>query len=127
MIKTCLIAEHDPWDIQLLRLYAERLGFQVVQVFEAQDVLPIARQTRPDVIILEAELPGYAKCHEVICALKADPVSYASAVVVFSRPKEYDLSSEAGMEIVYLTKPATLEGFQSALERTGVWSASESS
>ena len=27
MAKTCLIAEHDPWDIQLLKLYTAQLGF----------------------------------------------------------------------------------------------------
>ena len=48
MARTCLIAEHDPWEIQLLKLYAERLGFGIAQSFETQAVVPLARQAHPE-------------------------------------------------------------------------------
>ena len=47
MLRTCLIAAHDPWFIQLLRVYSEESGFRVVQAYEGQDVLPVIHQNLP--------------------------------------------------------------------------------
>jgi hypothetical protein len=89
----CLIAEHDPWDIQLLKLYAERLGFGITQSFETQSVVPLARQAHPDVMLLKADLPGTLGCQELLCQLRSDPATQQTAI----------------------------DGLQACLERAGVW------
>ena len=120
MDKTCLIAEHDPWDLQLLRLHAERLGFSVVHVFEAQDVLPAASQTRPEIIILETDLPGKLACQDIVCSLQSDPATSQVAIVLFLHSGER-LADQARPTRVYcLQKPATYETLRSAFEQAGV-------
>ena len=107
MVKMCLIAEHDPWDIQLLRLYARDLGLDIVQVFETQDVLPIARQARPDVILLEVELPGKIDCSAVIRSLRSDPTVSGTAIVLISRFDRDPIPSSDAAGLECLQKPAT--------------------
>jgi len=121
MAKTCLIAEHDPWDIQLLKFYIERLGFGVTHSFETQSALFLAQQSSPDVIILEAELPGAFGVPEVIRRLRADPTTHGTAIILVSGiDREGPLCDEAvGMET--LRKPATYDGLRACLERAGVW------
>ena len=84
MIRVCIIAEHDPWEIRLLTVYADRLGLQTIQAFESQDVLPLARQEQPDVILLESSLPGALKSHEVLRALQSDDTTRDIPVVLLA-------------------------------------------
>jgi len=121
MAKTCLIAEHDPWDIQLLKLYAERLGFGITQSFETQAVVPMAQQTSPDVILLEVDLPGTFEYQEVVRRLRSDPTTSKAAIVLISPldRNAVDCGEETGLETLH--KPATYDGLQACLERAGVW------
>jgi CheY-like chemotaxis protein len=121
MVKVCLIAEHDPWDIQLLRLHAEGLGLDVVQAFETQDVIPIAKQVHPDVILLETELPGTIECPEVLRRLRSDPAVDKIAVVLISWSDQDPVSSGDAGGLECMKKPVTCEGLRTCLERAGVW------
>lgn len=125
MVRMCLIAEHDPWDIQLLRLYAEQLGFDVAQSFETQTVVPLVRQTHPAVILLEAELPGTFGYQEVIRQLRSDPDTSGTVIILVSR---FDHDPALCSQITCLEtllKPATFSGLQDCLERAGVWQPSD--
>ena len=121
MAKTCLIAEHDPWDIQLLRLYAEQLGFGTAQSFETQAVVSLAKETCPDVILLDVELPGTFGYQEVIRRLKSDPKASEIVVVLVSRFDRDRVSCGDAAGLEALQKPASCEGLQACLERAGVW------
>jgi CheY-like chemotaxis protein len=115
MAKTCLIAEHDPWEIQVLRLYAERLGYQTVQVYETQSVLPLAEQAKPEIIVLEAELPGTMDSLEVVRALKTHSKT-CSVAILFLTTLDRRAVEEAGIEVEScLQKPATYRAFRKAL------------
>ena len=69
MCKTCIIAEHDPWEIRLLRIYVERLGFRLIQAFDGRDTLRLACAEQPDVIVLDADLPGTPAGADLLAAL----------------------------------------------------------
>lgn len=122
MVKMCLIAEHDPWDIQLLRLYVEQLGLRVVHVFEAQGPLPLVRQERPDVILLETELPCPVQCHDIICSLRSDPAANHTAIVLFSHRSERGADQASAARVYCLQKTGDIRSVRAAFEQAGVLS-----
>jgi CheY-like chemotaxis protein len=115
-----MIAEHDPWDIQLLRLYAERVGYQVVQVFQTQDVLPVAKQARPEIIIVDSELPGTLSSLEAVHSLTTDPDTGSAAVLLLSVLAELSLEGANSDIQASLQKPVTYGAFLQALTEAGV-------
>jgi DNA-binding response OmpR family regulator len=121
---TCLIAAHDPWFIQLLRIYSEESGLRVVQVYEGQDVLPMIFQEKPVAVFLQADLPGRIKGWEVLHLIKLDPVACHIPVLVFSWPAHMS-AEDAPVSLIdgaaaHLQEPVTYEIFQDALKKVGV-------
>ncbi len=127
---TCLIAAHDPWFIQLLRIYSEESGFRVAQVYEGQDVLPMIYKEKPVAIFLQLDLPGKIKGWEVLRFVKADPVGCQIPVLVFSWASQgaADESTTALIDgaAAHLQEPVTYEIFQDALYKAGVGGAPSS-
>lgn len=120
MSQTCLIAAHDPWIIQLLRIYAEEGGFQVVQAFESQDVLPLVHSHHPLVVFLADDLPGQIRGQDVLTQLRSDPLTWRMPVLVFSR-QEQDAPLEVAQEATAcLSEPITYEAFLGGLKKVGV-------
>ena len=120
MSKTCIIAEHDPWDIRLLRIYAERFGFRLCQAFDGTDVLRLAHTEQPDVIILDGELPGALRGAVLLQALKADHATRDIPVVLFSW---FDDGMTFGLGVetpIRLQKPATYKAFEAAMADAGI-------
>lgn len=81
---TVLVVEDEPTQRAVIAAQLRKAGHVPVMVALGEEVLPAARQTRPDVILLDVELPGingYAVCR----LLKADralagiPVAFLSA------------------------------------------------
>jgi CheY-like chemotaxis protein len=124
MPRTCLIAAHDPWFIQLLRIYTEESGFRVVQAYEGQDVLPIMRHENPAALLLQVDLPGQVKAGELLGLLRADPAFCHIPVLLFSWENNAgdsfaDLTDET---TAYLQEPVTYEAFSEALHSAGICS-----
>jgi len=53
-----LVVDDDPHIVELVKVYAEREGFQVVAVDHGDHVLAAFNQEQPDVIVLDIMLPG---------------------------------------------------------------------
>lgn len=74
-------------DSKFLRLATERAlaraGYEVSTAADGEDALQIARQKRPDLILLDMLLPKMPG-PEVLKALKKDPATAAIAVVVLT-------------------------------------------
>ena len=120
MYKTCILAEHDPWEIRLLRVYAEKIGYRVTSAYEGQEVMPLARQEQPDVILLEENLPGAVDSKGVLHLLRTDRDTHDVPVIVFTwlgRPAARQAIPNADG---YLKKPATYEAFLAALAEAGL-------
>ena len=66
MPRKILIVDDDKKTVDLICLYLEREGYQVLTAYDGQEALAIARQRQPDLIILDWMLPkidGPAVCH----------------------------------------------------------------
>jgi DNA-binding response OmpR family regulator len=118
MPQTCLIAAHDPWFIQLLRIYTEETGLRITQVFEGQDVIPMIRRESPAVLLLQMDLPGQIKSLEVLQSLKNDPKTSQIPVLIFSWQGMVDGLVEG--VATHLQGPITYEAFVEALRKVGI-------
>ncbi|BBH70981.1 DNA-binding response regulator [Actinoplanes sp. OR16] len=100
-----LVADDDPKHAQLIRLYLEREGHQVLTVGDGRAALDQARARRPDLIVLDVMMPlvdGLDVCR----ILRAE--SDVAIVMVTARSAENDML--LGLDIGaddYLTKPVS--------------------
>ncbi len=120
MPKSCLIAAHDPWLIQLLRVFANGSGFDVIQAFEGQEVLPIARQALPIVILLQMDLAGQLRGWEVPGELKTSPDTHDIPILAFSWSGQNLDQGCANDSVTFIQEPVTYESFINALHKLGI-------
>jgi DNA-binding response OmpR family regulator len=82
MVKV-LVADDDEDQRFLITRVLQRNGFQAIPVENGADVVSIARTERPDVILLDVQMPdqdGFVTCRQ----LKGDPSLAATPVVFLS-------------------------------------------
>ncbi|SNR66091.1 response regulator transcription factor [Actinoplanes regularis] len=105
-----LVADDDPKHAQLIRLYLERDGHQVLTVGDGRAALEQARARRPDLLVLDVMMPlvdGLDVCR----ILRADPdreLAGVAILLVTARAAESDML--LGLDIGaddYLSKPVS--------------------
>ncbi|MEU4427459.1 response regulator transcription factor [Actinoplanes sp. NPDC024001] len=100
-----LVADDDPKHAQLIRLYLEKEGHQVLTVGDGRAALEQARSRRPDLVVLDVMMPlvdGLDVCR----ILRAE--SDVAIVMVTARSSENDML--LGLDIGaddYLSKPVS--------------------
>ena len=105
MTARILIADDDPKHAQLIRLYLEREGHQVLTVSDGRAALDAARARRPDLVILDVMMPlvnGLDVCR--ILRTESD----VAILMVTARSSENDML--LGLDIGaddYLSKPVS--------------------
>ena len=105
MTARVLVADDDPKHAQLIRLYLEREGHQVMTVGDGRAALEMARSRRPDLIVLDIMMPlvdGLDVCR----ILRAE--SNVAILLVTARASENDML--LGLDIGaddYLAKPVS--------------------
>jgi DNA-binding response OmpR family regulator len=101
-----LCADDDRDILALLALRLERAGFRVAQAVDGEQALRLARDLRPDVVVLDVMMPRMSGT-DVLSALRADTELAGTRVVLLSaRAQEEDVERglEAGAD-AYLAKP----------------------
>ena len=101
-----LCADDDRDILALLALRLERAGYRVAQAIDGEQALSLARELRPDVVVLDVMMPRLSGT-EVLAALRADGATAGLRVVLLSaRAQEADVERglEAGAD-AYLAKP----------------------
>ena len=120
-MKTCVIGEADPFIARLLKRFAAESGLQTVVARVGQDVVELARQVKPAVVIVEAELPGTMRGWEAVRALRADREICNIPVIICSWLQEANVDALVGEVAGHLQKPELLyEDFEAALREAGV-------
>ncbi len=108
--KTVLIVEDNPLNMKLFKEILELHGYVTVAAADGGSALALVRTTRPDVILMDIQLPNMSG-FEVIRHLKQDPnLQSIPVVAVTAHAMVGDESTVrlAGCE-EYLTKPVSIE------------------
>lgn len=116
---TMLYVEDNPSNIALMRHVIAALGPIQLHVAEnGHEGLALARDLRPDVILLDINLPGLSG-FELKARLDADPLTRGLPVLALSAsamPQDVKRGREAGFRD-YLTKPLDITALAEALNR----------
>lgn len=118
MSATIVVIEDNPTNLYLVRYLLEARGYRVVAAATGPAGLELVRQLRPDLVLLDIQLPGMDG-HAVARALKADPALATIpilAVTSYAMPADREAALAAGIE-GYMEKPIEPEPFVAEVER----------
>jgi CheY-like chemotaxis protein len=102
--KTVLIVDDQPFFITMQKNVLQRQGFRVVSASNGAEGLTLAKQHKPDLIVLDVEMPGmdgFTVCQK----LKQDETLKNIPVVMLTAtedPKLNEKAFKAGAEITVL-------------------------
>ena len=105
MTATCLVGEADPFLARLLERFGEASGLTMVRAKAGQDLLLLAHTLRPEVIIVDAELPGTLRGWEALRAVKSEPALAHIPVITCSWLTEAEAQDLTGDAVAHLQKP----------------------
>jgi PAS domain S-box-containing protein len=116
--RTVLYVEDNPANLMLVEnLIARRPGIRLLSARDGASGIGIARTARPDVILMDINLPGISGI-EALRILAKDPVTALIPVIALSAnamPRDIVKGLEAGF-FRYLTKPIKINEFMDTLE-----------
>lgn len=111
MSKGRILVVEDDLDIsQMLRLYFDSQGYEVLTVMRGNDALEMCRKKQPNVVVLDIMLPdmdGYDVCRELRGNLRTSHIP-----IIFLTQKDERSDKIAGLELGaddYITKPFDIE------------------
>ena len=98
-----LIVDDEPKIVELVQLYLEKDSYRVVSALDGKTGLELARRERPDLIILDLNLPGMDGL-EVCRALRKE----SNVPIIMLTARDEDVDKIIGLELGaddYITKP----------------------
>jgi signal transduction histidine kinase/DNA-binding response OmpR family regulator len=110
---TVLLIEDDPRSVELLTLYLEGGGFEVVACEDARAGMDAARRMRPDAIVLDIMLPDLSGW-DFLALVKQDETTARIPVVIVSILDERGKGIALGAAD-YLVKPVNRDDLLAAL------------
>ena len=118
MPKTILIVEDNELNMKLFNDLLQAHGYNTVQANDGTEALKQAREHRPDLILMDIQLPEISGL-EVTKILKADDDLKAIpviAVTAFAMKGDEDKIREGGCE-GYIAKPISVPSFLGTIEK----------
>ena len=127
-LRTLLYVEDNPANLMLVEdLIARRPDIRLLSAADGNRGIEIARASRPDVILMDINLPGISGI-QALKILRADPATAHIPVVALSAnaiPRDIERGLEAGF-FRYLTKPIKVNEFLDMLDVTLKFAKTES-
>ena len=118
MAKKVLIVEDNELNMKLFHDLLDSQGYETLQTREGLEALSIAREHRPDLILMDIQLPEISGL-EVTKWLKEDE-DLASipvvAVTAFAMKGDEERIRQGGCE-AYISKPISVTGFLDTIRR----------
>jgi two-component system cell cycle response regulator DivK len=116
--KTILVVEDNDLNMMLFHDLLEVRGYNILQAREGIEALKLARRHRPDLIVMDIQLPGMSglevtKWIKEDDALRAIPVV---AVTAFAMKGDEEKIRQAGCD-AYIAKPMSTSSFLKTIER----------
>ena len=117
-LRTLLYVEDNPANLLLVEeLIARRPDIRLLSAADGERGIEIARASRPDVILMDINLPGISGI-QALHVLLADPATRHIPVIALSAnavPRDIEKGLAAGF-FRYLTKPIKVNQFMDALD-----------
>ncbi|MCC6166093.1 MAG: response regulator transcription factor [Caldilineaceae bacterium] len=107
MNELILVVDDEPQIVRLARDYLERSGYRVLPVYDGATALAAARQEKPDLIVLDLNLPGMDGLDVCRALRRSAGVSGATPIIMLTaRAEEADrlIGLEVGADD-YIVKP----------------------
>ncbi len=111
--KTVLIVEDNELNMKLAVAILEPEGYRLLEAGDAETGLQMAREQRPDLILMDIQLPGMDGL-TAISILKKDPGLREIPVLVltsYAMEEDAKRARDAGAD-GYITKPFVIQGFR---------------
>lgn len=118
MSKKVLVVEDNELNMKLFRDLLEAHGYQTVQTRNGNEVLDLARREKPDLILMDIQLPEVSGL-DVTRWLKADAelkIIPVIAVTAFAMKGDEQKIREGGCED-YISKPISVTGFIETIQK----------
>ncbi|BAS54888.1 MULTISPECIES: response regulator transcription factor [Leptolyngbya] len=120
LMRTVLVVEDTPSEMELLSHYLREGGYSVVGAVTAKDALTKAIELKPNVIVTDVVMPGMSG-FELCRSLKKNPETQKVPIIICTS-KGQDIDRLWGMRQgadVYITKPFTREELIRAVQSVG--------
>ena len=118
MAKTVLIVEDNELNMKLFHDLLDAHGYKTIQTRDGLEALDLARKHRPDLILMDIQLPEVSGL-EVTKWLKEDDTLKAIpviAVTAFAMKGDEEKIREGGCE-AYISKPISVVNFLETVRR----------
>jgi two-component system, cell cycle response regulator DivK len=118
MSKTVLIVEDNELNMKLFNDLLQAHGYTTVQARDGKDVLKLAREHRPDLILMDIQLPEISGL-EVTRQIKQDSelkLIPVIAVTAFAMKGDEEKIRQGGCE-AYIAKPISVTHFLQTVQR----------
>ena len=108
--KRILVVEDEFETAEMLRIYFEFCGYEVLSTAWGRDVLEICRESHPDLVILDIQLPD-TDGYEVYRELSNTQQTSHIPVIFLTKLVDDDLKAASRVKgaLDYITKPFDLE------------------
>lgn len=103
-----MIVDDSPTELHVLRTALENHGYETVSASDGQECLSLAREVKPDLILMDVVMPG-VNGYQATRTLTRDPQTSEIPIVMISS-KNLETDKIWGMRqgaADYLTKPVT--------------------
>lgn len=118
MPKKILVVDDDKAILALVRRYLAGAGYAVVVTDSGSEALMLVRESRPDLILVDADMPGLDG-HAVCRVLKKEALTQSIPVIIMSGARVADtdvLAGFSGGADDYVMKPFSLPVLAARLE-----------
>lgn len=109
-----LVIDDDESTLDLVRRWIEPMGFNVLTALNGEQGMAMARQHRPDLILLDALLPGRTG-YEIVADMRGDPAVCGIPVILITVDDDRARGIESGA-CDYLRKPLSEASLREAVE-----------
>ncbi len=112
MAKTVLIVEDNELNMKLFNDLLEAKGYNIVQTSNGMDALDLARNHKPDLILMDIQLPEVSGLEVTKWIKEDDTISHIPiiAVTAFAMKGDEERIRQGGCE-AYISKPISVASF----------------
>jgi len=111
-----LVADDEPAITELVAMILGFAGYAVTRAHDGEEALRLARETRPDVVLLDVMMPKLDG-REVCRAIKRDDALRDTPVMLLSSADEADVEWRAAGAAAFLQKPFDVRRLPDAIRK----------